>query len=147
MIVVNNEELTKNYFGRLNISLTVANFNTPGGMNKICGLPDRQFVEGYVPPNGTAAYRAYAAQLARYPFLDLSLGNISQPVPAHLLLSFGECIEEYSLQDAIPQLYSYGQGFGNIFNLPALYAFKYYNTNNFQTALSTTRSDNSELYR
>ncbi|KAL8929204.1 MAG: hypothetical protein Q9208_001287 [Pyrenodesmia sp. 3 TL-2023] len=147
VIVVNNDDLTKNYFGRFNISLTVANFDTPGVTTEYVDFRTGEIVTGYAPPNGTAAYRAYAAQLAKYPFLDLSLGNIPQSVPADLLLSFGDFIEKYSLQDAIPQFYSYGQGFGNILNLPALYAFKYYNTNNFQTALTTSGNDNSKLYR
>lgn len=147
VIVFNNEDLTKNYFGRFNVSLTVANFDTPGVTNEYVDFRTGKIVKGYVKPNGTAAYRAYATQLARHPFLDLSLGNIPQPVPADLLLSFGDFIKKYSLQDAIPQFYSYGQGFGDILNLPALYAFKYFNTNNFQAALTTTRNDNSELYR
>ncbi|KAL8856755.1 MAG: hypothetical protein Q9178_006713 [Gyalolechia marmorata] len=147
VIVVNDDDLTKKYFGRFNISLTVANFDTPGVTTEPVDFRTGEIVKGYAPPNGTAAYRAYAVQLAKYPFLDLSLGNIPQPVPADLLLSFGDLIKKYSLQDAIPQFYSYGQGFGNILNLPALYAFKYFNVNNFQTALTTTGSDNSKLYR
>ena len=148
VIVVNgNEDLTKDYFGRFNISLSVANFDQPGVKNELVDFRTGKIVQGYVPPNGTAAFAGYAAQLAKYPFLDVSLGNIPQPVPADLLLTFGDFLKKYSLQDAIPQFYSYGQGFGNILNLPALYAFKYFNTNNFRTALTTTRGDNSELYR
>lgn len=145
--LANNEELTRNYFGRFNISLTTANFNTPGVTNEYVDFRTGKTVKGFAPPNRTAAYRAYAAQLAKYPFLDLSLGSIPQPVPADLLLSFGQLIKKYSLEDAIPQFYSYGQGFGDMLNLPALYALKYFNSDNFQTALTTTRNDNSELYR
>ena len=69
-----------------------------------------KIVPGYNPPNGSAAIAAYAAQVAKYPYLEQSLGNISSPVPGDLLLTFGALIKEYSLQDAVSFFSGYGQG-------------------------------------
>ena len=143
-----NLDITRKFFGRFNVSLTAADFHLTGLTNEYVDFRTGKILKGLDDePRGPAAYRAYAAQLARYPYLDLSLGNIPQPVPADLLLPFGDIVKKYSLLDAIPLLYHYGQGFGNLFNLPALYAFKYFNREIFQNALTTTRNDNSELYR
>ena len=152
IIFVSNEELTRNFFGRSNIpltdiSLTANVFDQAGIRNEYVDFRTGKIVKGVALLNGTAAYRAYAAQRARYPFLDGSLGNIPRPVPADLLLSFRDWIKKYSLEDVIPQFYRYGQGFGNLLNLPAIYALKYFPDNNFQTALTTTRHENSEPYR
>ena len=150
VIDFHNLDFVRNYFGRFNIPLDLIDFDAPGVTTRYVDFQTGKVVKGYVPPNGTAAMEAYAAQLAKYPFLDQSLGNVPHPVPADLLLSFGDFIKKYSLQNAVSFFSIYGQGFGNILNLPTLYAIKYFSPGFLQDLqigfLTTKRNDNSELY-
>jgi len=69
-------------------------------------------------------------------------------VPADLLLSFGDFIKKYSLQDAIELFTWYGQGFGDILQLTTLYAIKYFSPGlfiNYQTGFRTTTLNNNSL--
>lgn len=56
--------------------------------------------------------------------MDYSLDSVPFPVPADLLLPFGQFITKYNLQDAVPYLSLYGQGWGNFVTLPTLLAVK-----------------------
>ena len=151
VIEFHNEQLVKDYFGRFDIPLKVADLSSPGVITKYVDFSTGKVVPGYVPANGSAAIAAFGAQLAKYPYLAQSLGSVPYPVPADLLLSFGDFIKKYALQDAVPFFSGYGQGFGNILNLPTLYAIKYFNAGVLEDLqigfLTTTRNDNSELYR
>ena len=152
VIEFHNLDFVRNYFSRFNIPLELINFDTPGVTTKYVDFQTGKAVNEYTPPNATAALGAYAAQLAKYPYLysDQSLGHIPQPVPADLLLSFGDFIEKYSLQDAVVLLSTYGQGLGNILKLPALYVLKLNGPDILRGLqigfLTTKRHDNSELY-
>lgn len=152
VIEFHNLDLVRNYFGRFDIPLDLISFEAPGVTIKYVDFQTGKAVDGYTPPNVTAALGAYAAQLAKYPYLysDQSLGHVPQPVPADLLLSFGDFIEKYSLQNAVFLFSSYGQGLGNILKLPTLYALKLISPALLQDlqigSLNTKRHDNSELY-
>ena len=153
VIDFHNLAFVRNYFGRFNISMDIINFETPGVTAEYVDFQTGKILKRYAPPNATtsgAAFQAYAAQLAKYPYLDQSLGNLPHPVPADLLLSFGDFIKKYSLQGAIELFTSYGQGFGDILKLTTLYAIKYFSPGLLQDYqigfLTTTLDDNSLLY-
>ena len=55
---------------------------------------------------------AWAAQLAKYPWLDYSW-NIPQPVPEDLLLPLGDFITKYNLSDIAYYLYFSAEGLSN----------------------------------
>ena len=96
--------------------------------------------------NETDVYRAYATQRVRYSFLDRSFENISLSVSIDLLMFFDDWIKKYSFKNVISQFYRYDQNFGNLFNLSVMNVLKYFFDNNFETALTTTRQNNSEFY-
>ena len=150
VILFHNLKIVKDYFGRFSIPVGLADTSAPGVTTKYVDFSTGKIVPGYNPPNGSAAIAAYAAQVAKYPYLEQSLGNIPSPVPGDLLLTFGAFIKKYSLQDAVSFFSGYGQGFGNILNLPTLYAIKYFSAGLLEALqsgfLTTTRHDNSELY-
>ena len=153
VVEFHNLAFVRNYFGRFNIALDLVNFATPGVSTEYVDFQTGKIVKGYAPPNATtsgAALQAYAAQLAKYPYLDQSLGNLPHPVPADLLLSFGDFIKKYSLQGAIEFFSGYGQGFGDILKLTTLYTIKYFSPGLLQSLqigfLTTTLHDNSLLY-
>lgn len=148
-----NIALVRNYFGRFNISMEPINFEIPGVTTEYVDFQTGKIVKGYAPPNANTsggALQAYATQLAKYPYLDQSLGDLPHPVPADLLLPFGDFIQKYSLQDAIQLFNSYGQGFGDILQLTTLYTIKYFSPGLFRDYqlgfLTTTLNNNSLLY-
>ena len=61
-----------------------------------------------MPANSSAAIGRYAAQLAKYPYLNGTLGEIPDEVPADFLIPFGDFITKYELQDAVPFFSVYG---------------------------------------
>ena len=60
-------------------------------------------------------YTAYAAQLAKYPYLLYSW-NLPSPVPSDLLLPFREFVAKYDLQDVAYSLFLDGEGFDKFLN-------------------------------
>jgi len=68
-------------------------------------------------------YTAYAAQLAKYPYLLYSW-NLPSPVPSDLLLPFAEFIAKYDLQDVAYSLFQDGEGFDNFLNELTINIFK-----------------------
>ena len=153
VVVFDNLQIVRDYFGRFGVPLIVNQGAGGGGggvVSKSVDFRTGEVVPGYTSPNATAAIAAYAAQVAKYPEIEQSLGKVPDPVPADLLLPFGDFVTKYSLQDAVPTIAQLGQGFGNILNLPTLYIIKYFGSTllaSFQIGLlSTARGDNSELY-
>ena len=144
--------LVRTWFVRFGIPLYQYNTTTPGIATEYAdfqtGLPA-------TPKQGnlTGAWNAFQAQVAKYPFLNYDLGSVPSQVPADLLLPFGNFIEKYNLQDAVPYLSLYGQGWGNFVTLPTLLAIKYFPPNFFNPASlagggsdALASKDNSLIY-
>lgn len=149
--VWHNLDIVKNFFSRFNVPLTTApatqnlktefiDFSTGAQLN---GYPDNQ-------GNMTAAFQAYAAQLAKYPFLDDGY-QLPDPVPADLLIPFGDFMAKYNISAAMTPLIDYAAGSGNFARHPALYTMKLLGLsllNGIENGfLTTARHDNSEVYR
>ena len=151
VIEFDNTTIVTEYFARFNIPLT-SQSNAPA-----TGLQDYyvDFRTGkndtaYVPTNPATAFGAYAAQLEKYLFLNTPGWDLPDPVPADLLIPFGQFVTKYNLQDAVQTINGYAQGFGDILSIPSLYILKYFGLSVLQGAetafLTTARHDNSELY-
>ena len=153
VVVFDNTDTVKSYFGRFNIPVTLFNFNAVTGGPKPYYIDFRtgKAVAGYVPKDPSAALGAYAAQLAKYPYLSAPGYNLPNPVPADLLIPFGEFVKKYNLDDAVFILNELSQGYGNFLEIPALYVLNYNNLNviqGFQSGyLVTVRRNNGELYQ
>lgn len=150
VVVFDNTSTVTSYFNRFNIPLTTGTGGAPGLFNQYYV----DFRTGknvtYVPADPTAAFGAYAAQLAKYPFLNTPGWNLPDPVPADLLIPFGDFVKKYKLDGAVFTINSYAQGFGDLLSIPTLYIVKYFGLSVLQGAqtgfLTTARHDNSELY-
>ena len=68
-------------------------------------------------------YSAYAAQLAKYPYLLYSW-SLPSPIPSDLLLPFTDYITKYDLQDIAYSLFQDGEGFDNFLNELTINIFK-----------------------
>ncbi|KAL8690615.1 MAG: hypothetical protein Q9218_003980 [Villophora microphyllina] len=118
--------IVRAWFARFNIPLYQYNFTIPGVTSEYV-----DFLTGHTaaPKQGgdlEGAWEAFQKQVAKYPTLDNDLSNVPYPVPADLLLPFGQFITKYNLGDAVPYLSLYGEGWGNFTTLPTLLAIKYF---------------------
>jgi hypothetical protein len=147
--VFHNLDIVKNYFKRFNIPLVTVNATSSGVTSTYVDLRTGKEVAGYVPLDPTAALVGYAAQLAKYPYLETGY-NLTYPVPEDLLLPFGEFVTKYSLQGVVQLIFENVQGVGDLLNLLTLYVFKLVGSDiirDLQIGFFTTeRQDNSELY-
>ena len=95
------------------------------------------------------ALKKYAAQLAKYPFLDNGL-DLPCPLPEDLELPFGEFVEKHGLGPMVLLASKLSQGFGNLLDQPTLYVVNFGATALQGLAkgfLVTDGVDNTELYR
>ncbi|KAG6997757.1 beta-cyclopiazonate dehydrogenase [Physcia stellaris] len=117
--------IVRKWFARFNVPLYQYNFTIPGVTSEYVDFQTGQIA---TPKQGDllGAWNAFQAQVAKYPSLDYSLDSVPFPVPADLLLPFGQFITKYNIQDAVPYLSLYGQGWGNFVTLPTLLAVKYF---------------------
>ena len=139
--------IVRKWFARFGVPLYQFNFTIPGVTSEYV---DFQTGEIATPKQGDllGAWNAFQTQVAKYPFLNTSLDSVPLPVPADLLLPFGQFIRKYNLQDAVPYLSLYGEGWGNFTTLPTLYAIKYFGPNFFNPVGSgaLAAKDNSLIY-
>ncbi|KAL8659922.1 MAG: hypothetical protein Q9202_006903 [Teloschistes flavicans] len=117
--------VVRSWFERFDIPLYQYNFTIPGVTSKYA---DYTTGKPATPKAGdlNGAWDAFQKQVSKYPSLDDDLSRVPYPVPADLLLPFGEFIIKYKLQDAVPYLSLYGQGWGDFVTLPTLLAIKYF---------------------
>ena len=149
VVVFHNISIVNNYFARFNIPLTIASLGQTGQTSTYVDFRTGKAVSGYTPSNPTAALAAYAAQLAQYPYLEAGF-ELPDPVPADLLLPFGDFVTKYALQDMIALLFQFAQGLGDLLSQLTLYVFKNFGLGILQGVqtgfLTTLNQDNSEIY-
>jgi len=151
VIEFDNTTTVTSYFARFNIPLTtVSNTASSALKNYYVDFRTGKNVTGYTSTDPTAAFGSYAAQLAKYPFLNTPGWDLPDPVPADLLIPFGDFIKKYNLAGAAYTLNEYAQGFGDLLTIPSLYVLKYFGLSVLEGAqtgfLTTARHDNGELY-
>lgn len=149
VIVFHNLDIVKKYFARFNVPLINASFAAPGQVNKYVDFTTGKVVAGYAPADPTAALAGYAAQIGKYPYVEAGF-DLPDPVPADLLLPFGDFVKKYNLQSLVGFLFGFAQGLGNLLEQYTLYVFKNFGLGILQDLqigfLTTARQDNSEIY-
>jgi hypothetical protein len=148
VLIYHDMPLVRDFFGRFGVPL--ARYTGQGGTtNQYVDFRTGRVVPGYTPPAPTAL-PAYLALLQRYPYLDEGFA-LPDPVPADLLLPFGEFAVRHGLESILQMVNSYAQGLGDILRIPALYVLKNVGLSVVNSVLAgslviTERHDNSELY-
>jgi hypothetical protein len=117
--------VVNNYFRNLNFLTTTVNVNLPPFIQYVADFSADQIVptSALPPENITLGLEAYVAQLAKYPYLNNGF-DLPNPVPADLLLPFGDFVNKYQLQSIVPLLFDYAQGSGNMLAQLTLYILK-----------------------
>lgn len=149
VVVWHDIDIVKNFFARFGIALTTASFTIPGVVPEFVDFRTGAVVTGYSPSDPTAALGAYAAQIAQYPYLEAGF-DLPDPVPADLLLPFGDFVTKYGLSAAVNTIFDLDQGIGDFLTRPTIYVVKLFGLGvlqGLQTGfLTTANHDNSELY-
>ncbi|KAL6716094.1 hypothetical protein ACLMJK_005660 [Lecanora helva] len=150
VVVYNNIDIVKNFFGRFNVPVSLTTELTPPGQKTVyADFRTGKIVAGYTPPNISGALAAYGVQAAKYAYLENGF-DLPDPVPADLLLSFEQFVKKFSLQDIVDFAVNFAQGTGDLLSKPVIYLIKYIGVGVLEGIqsgfLSTTRHDNSQVY-
>ncbi|BCB78781.1 hypothetical protein GCM10022251_78240 [Phytohabitans flavus] len=148
VLIYHDMPLVRDFFGRFGVPL-VRYTGQGGTTNHYVDFRTGQVVPGYAPPP-PAALPAYIALLQQYPYLDQGF-ELPDPVPAELLLPFGEFAVQHGLESIVQLLNGYAQGLGDILRIPAIYVLKNVSLSVMNSVLTgslliTQRRNNSELY-
>ncbi len=149
VLVYHNITVVTDFFARFGVSLTPVPLTSPFQTDYI-DLSTGKVVPGYMPPDPTAALEILAVQLQKYPYLPEGY-NLPDPVPADLLLPFGDFVTKYGIQDAVPLIWPFINGVGDVLKSPTLYIFQNFGLPQLdsiltQSFLTTADHYNSELY-
>ena len=148
VIVYHNFDIVQKYFARFGVPL--AQIGSLARPSSYVDFRTGKIVEGYSPPNSAQAFAALTAIRAKYPYLEAGF-DLPDPVPADLLLPFGDFVTKYHLEDAVPIIYLIAEGYGDILQLPTLYSLKVFSNASQQdltkgTFVTAARGNNHEIY-
>lgn len=128
VIVFPQTQITKDYFARFNVPLVLNSFSSPPATYIDFSTGTAIDFDPPTDEDVATALQGYTAQLQKYPALQAGF-NLTYPVPADLLLPFGEFLNKYNLSALIPTVFLYNQGYVPILNISTIYMLKYLNTN------------------
>lgn len=144
-----NITVVLDYAKSLNIPLAILNGNK--------GLDYANFANGSLVPSSVPnlisqgkALLAYLKIFSQYPYLTNGY-NLPDPIPADLLLPFGEFIQKHNITDIAITTFLVAQGAANLMAQPTLYIMKYFPPTSINGVLhgnfiSTANQDNQGLY-
>jgi hypothetical protein len=129
VVVLHNLPVVSDYFARLGAPLVSLPPDSFGGPNVNVDFRTGQtqnFSEPTPAETGAAlqAYFGYLQQL-KATYFDLDSGfDLPNPVPADLTLKFSDFVAKYGLGALVRSAFQFGQGVGDLLNMPAVYVLK-----------------------
>ncbi|KMP08682.1 hypothetical protein CIRG_08363 [Coccidioides immitis RMSCC 2394] len=147
VLIWHNITVVKDYFKRFDIPIT----NSAGFFQSALNYDFRTGKEVTTPSEAevSAAFAANTTQNSKYPGLNDGI-FLPSPVPEELYMPFGEFVQKYGLQAAVPTMFNYNPGVGNILANPTLEQFRYCGLNTVRSLsagfLTTARQNSSEPY-
>lgn len=110
----------RKHFNRLNVSLTPAT-----GSSFATKYVDFStgILQNSVPADPSQALGILAQQLQKYPSLPSGY-NLTEPIEEDLLTPFGEFVEKYNIQAAVPLAEMFAHGVGDLLKSPSIYVFQ-----------------------
>ncbi|QKX55262.1 uncharacterized protein TRUGW13939_02354 [Talaromyces rugulosus] len=153
--IFQNMDIVKSFFARYNlplINMSIGISGAGGGLIPVNLRTGQHFNYSVLPSddNVASAFKKYAAQLARFPFLTDPGIQLPDPVPEDLLLPFSKFVDKYDLQDIVQLVALQAQGFGNVLETTTLYVFKFFNEivleNLASSFLASATTNSHELY-
>ena len=149
VVVFPKTQIAQDYFARFNVSLIPSDFSSPSSTYVDFSTGNSVNHTAQAPADIGSAFQGYAAQLQKYQALQAGF-NLTYPVPAELLLPYGEFLNKYNLSALIPSAFLVNQGYSPFLNITTLYMLKYFNVNTLngftQGELTTASHNTGELY-
>ena len=144
VIVFEEDPLVRNYFGRFGVDLApIGGF---GASTRYVDFRTGRPVD-YTPPVPTALPTYYKV-ISQYGPID-TVFDLPDPVPHDLVAPFADFVKKFDLGSVVPLVFNYGQGIGNILDLPALYSINTIGTgvvgNILNGSFLTTAAHNNSL--
>jgi hypothetical protein len=148
VVFFHNNSIVRDYFAHYNVALEsagagipIADFNIDFRTGKI--------VDGFVPPDPTAALGIWVQQLNKHPYLAVGI-NLPDPVPQDLVTPFKDFVKTFGLDDLVQLFSTLDQGYADLLEQPTLYAMKSVGLDLVQTLetgfVATAAHDNHAIY-
>jgi hypothetical protein len=133
VVVLHGIPAVMNYFARFNVPLIQLPADAFGGPNANFDFRTGQ-LQNFTPPSqavvsqALGTYFGYLQQLkATYFDLDSSF-NLPNPVPPDLTMKFSDFVTKYSLGGVVNSAFQFGQGIGDLLNMPTVYVLKLFSS-------------------
>jgi hypothetical protein len=144
-----NTSATVEFFKRFDVPLTAVPSTSPF-VTKYVDFSTEKVDPGYTPADPTAALNILVRELQKYPYLPGGY-NLPDPVPADLLLPFGDFVTKYGIQAAVPSILIFAHGVGELLKSLTLYVFQNFRLPQLESLpagsfLTTEDHFNSEIY-
>ncbi len=130
VVVFHDLPVVNDYFARFGVPLIAISPSALGGPKVNFDYRTGTQVTSYTPPGqaevnqALGTYFGYLQQL-KFTYYDLDSGfDLPEPVPPDLLLPFGEFVVKYSLQALVSMAFNFGQGMGDLLQMPTVYVLK-----------------------
>ncbi|WYZ36245.1 hypothetical protein EsH8_XI_000128 [Colletotrichum jinshuiense] len=139
-----NYTVVRDFFARFDVPLSLYSLSPAAPIYA-------DFKTGEAFPDFTPSldFAAYAAQLAKYPYITDSY-DLPDPVPEDLLLPFGEFLAKHDLGDLAWIIWSNSWGAGDALKQPTIYMLKAIDEAFLNTlvegGVTSTRRDNQEIF-
>ena len=155
VIIWHNISIVTDYFKRFNVPVILAGSDIPADAPKETeGVYDLKTGKALADPrpNQTAvgaAFQLYTQQLLKYPLLDEGM-FLPDPVPDDLVMPFGKFAQKYGIEAALPTMFQYNAGLGDILTIPTVENMRTWGLSLVSALqggfITTARHNNSELY-
>jgi phytoene dehydrogenase-like protein len=109
VVVWHDIDIVKNFFARFNVALVNTLSANPGQTTPVfVDFRTGAVVANFIPSDPTTAFSLYAEQIAQYPYLDAGF-DLPSPVPADLLLPFGDFATKHNLSAAVQTIFQFDE--------------------------------------
>ncbi|KAJ4288386.1 hypothetical protein N0V90_011621 [Kalmusia sp. IMI 367209] len=152
--IFHNLTIVRDYFARFKVPLIISGSDAdPNATSESAYYDLRTGRQVQVAsPNQTAvgeAFAKYTQFLQKHPRLNDGM-FLPNPVPEDLVLPFGEFAKKYGIEAAIPTMFNYNPGLGDILTVPTIEQIRVFGLSlmqQFQGGFLTTKHhNNSEIY-
>ncbi|HEY1534100.1 MAG TPA: FAD-dependent oxidoreductase, partial [Polyangiaceae bacterium] len=155
VVVFHSLPVVTDYFARFGVPLVGLPPGAFNGTNVNFDFRTGQ-IQNFTPPSQAAvgqalgAYFGYLQQLkATYFDLDSSF-DLPNPVPTDLTMKFSDFVAKYSFGPMVNSAFQFGQGTGDILNMPTVYLLKVFSaqvvSSIFGGSFLSCPNGNSEIY-
>ncbi|KAF2447901.1 amine oxidase, flavin-containing superfamily [Karstenula rhodostoma CBS 690.94] len=154
VIIFHNLTIVRDYFARFDVPLITLGSDAGSGSDSVSANYDLRTgkevnITSPSQADTAAAFANYTQFLSKYPRLNDGM-FLPSPVPDDLVLPFGKFAKKYGIEAALPTMYNYNPGLGDILTVPMIENQRVWGQSLVQQLsggfLTTAHHNTSELY-